>query len=166
MSSEALSWALRQQTEMPLAKLALITMADQAPDSRYAGLEGPPWYWTGNFYRLVEDCDARTTWELHAAIMSLRDVGLVRELAEGTHYELNQYADDDRLRIHCRCGPGIPANIRRAVLERDGHRCVRCGATEHLSLDHIHPQLYGGRHTMDNLQVLCRSCNSSKGARI
>lgn len=165
MSSEALNWALRQQTEFPLAKLALITMADQAPDRTYPALEPPPWYWTGNFYQLVEHCDARPV-ELRAALNHLTELALARSTGDGG-YELGRYAlEGDRLRIHCRCGPGVPASIRRAVMERDGHRCVRCGATENLTLDHIHPQLYGGRHTMDNLQVLCRSCNSSKGARI
>ncbi|MFD6400706.1 HNH endonuclease [Nocardia sp. NPDC060249] len=60
----------------------------------------------------------------------------------------------------------IPIATRRAVFARDGHQCVHCGATEDLSLDHIYPWSRGGEDTVDNLRVLCRPCNSRKGARV
>lgn len=60
----------------------------------------------------------------------------------------------------------IPKELRLAVYERDGHACRHCGRTEHLSLDHIHPYSLGGEDALDNLQTLCRSCNSRKGARV
>lgn len=60
----------------------------------------------------------------------------------------------------------IPADVRSAVFERDNHRCGECGTTDDLTLDHIHPWSRGGRDVIGNLRVLCRPCNSSKGARI
>jgi len=60
----------------------------------------------------------------------------------------------------------VPAALRELVMERDHRRCVICGDTEDITLDHITPQMFGGQHTEENLRVLCRSCNSSKGARI
>lgn len=60
----------------------------------------------------------------------------------------------------------IPDALRFAVYERDGWACLHCGATENLSLDHIYPYSLGGPDTLDNLQTLCRPCNSRKGARI
>jgi hypothetical protein len=60
----------------------------------------------------------------------------------------------------------IPADVRAFVFDRDEHACRRCGDTEDLTLDHIHPWSVGGTDTPDNLQVLCRPCNSSKGARV
>ena len=60
----------------------------------------------------------------------------------------------------------IADTVRWAVYERDGHTCLHCGATENLSLDHIHPHSKGGPDTIDNLQTLCRPCNSRKGARV
>lgn len=62
--------------------------------------------------------------------------------------------------------PKIPASLRRAVYARDGHACLHCGTTESLSLDHIHPYSLGGQDTLENLQTLCRRCNSRKGARV
>ena len=60
----------------------------------------------------------------------------------------------------------IPTVVRDEVFQRDGNECRRCGASEDLTLDHIHPWSIGGPDTPDNLQVLCRSCNSSKGDRV
>lgn len=62
--------------------------------------------------------------------------------------------------------PVIPQWIREAVYKRDGGRCVVCGTTVDLTLDHIIPWSLGGPDTEENLQVMCRSHNSSKGARV
>lgn len=56
--------------------------------------------------------------------------------------------------------------VRRLVMERDRRQCRSCGSTEDLTLDHIHPTIYGGEDWTGNLQVLCRSCNSSKGTKL
>lgn len=60
----------------------------------------------------------------------------------------------------------IPDRVRRFVYERDENACVFCGATETLTLDHIHPHSLGGSGSISNLQTLCQSCNSRKGARV
>lgn len=59
----------------------------------------------------------------------------------------------------------IPASVRQFVFDRDGHACLRCGATDSLTLDHVFPWSLGGPDTVDNLQTLCGRCNSSKGDR-
>lgn len=56
----------------------------------------------------------------------------------------------------------VGKNMREAVLERDGHKCVRCGSDEHLQIDHIMPQSCGGPHIAENLRVLCRACNAAR----
>ena len=61
--------------------------------------------------------------------------------------------------------PPIPARVRELVYARDGYACRHCGSTERLSIDHIIPWSKGGAHEESNFQTLCRSCNSSKGAR-
>lgn len=60
----------------------------------------------------------------------------------------------------------IPLKVRVAVYERDGNRCVNCGATERLSLDHVIPWSHGGSDHVGNLQTMCVSCNSSKSNRV
>ena len=63
-------------------------------------------------------------------------------------------------------GGSIPAETRRAVMARDKETCQACGAHDDLTLDHLTPQSKGGQHTEDNLQVLCRPCNSAKNNRL
>jgi hypothetical protein len=59
-----------------------------------------------------------------------------------------------------------PPWLRALIFARDGHVCPECGATERLSIDHIVPFARGGRTIESNLRVLCRPCNSAKGARV
>jgi hypothetical protein len=59
----------------------------------------------------------------------------------------------------------IPPALRMAVLRRDGYRCVVCDTDEDLMADHVIPESLGGPTTFDNLQTMCRTCNSHKGAK-
>ncbi len=59
----------------------------------------------------------------------------------------------------------ISPAVRRAVFERDLHRCLCCGVTEDLVIDHIYPVAERGPTRLDNLQTLCRTCNRVKGDR-
>lgn len=43
--------------------------------------------------------------------------------------------------------------------------CLRCNSTNKLQVDHVVPLARGGEHSLWNLQVLCQTCNISKGAR-
>lgn len=47
----------------------------------------------------------------------------------------------------------------RALLRRDGWRCVRCGARTRLTVHHIRKRSQGGSSSRDNLVVLCVACN-------
>jgi hypothetical protein len=60
----------------------------------------------------------------------------------------------------------IPAGLRVSVFERDAYRCVVCGSHKSLCADHIYPESLGGQATFENLQTLCRVCNSKKGTTI
>lgn len=94
-------------------------------------------------------------------------------LSEGGKAELNN------LRTLCEnCSKGINSefaqkertkmnpSLRESILQRDGFRCVLCGATEKdgtkLHIDHILPISKGGKTTPDNLRTLCDRCNFGK----
>jgi hypothetical protein len=51
---------------------------------------------------------------------------------------------------------------RHRILARDGERCVLCGSTEELVVDHVVPVASGGRADDVNLRTLCRRCNGAR----
>jgi len=55
--------------------------------------------------------------------------------------------------------------IFNKLLHKYNFSCVHCGTKENLSIDHIKPVSKGGTDDIDNLQILCKSCNSKKGAK-
>jgi 5-methylcytosine-specific restriction endonuclease McrA len=58
----------------------------------------------------------------------------------------------------------LPALLKQ-ILERD-RCCQNCWIHEDLTFDHIIPISKGGKTEYDNMQILCRSCNSSKGNKL
>lgn len=52
----------------------------------------------------------------------------------------------------------------RAIFDRDDWTCQHCGTHCNLTVDHIVPRSKGGTDDPSNLQTLCGSCNSRKGA--
>ncbi len=59
--------------------------------------------------------------------------------------------------------------LRYKVLDRDGHRCKKCGRSPQdgiiLHVDHINPISKGGKTNLGNLQTLCADCNLGKSNR-
>ena len=60
----------------------------------------------------------------------------------------------------------VSNKVRFAIYARDNYRCVKCGDTGDLEIDHIYPISKGGKSDLDNLQTLCHNCNYQKGNRI
>lgn len=63
---------------------------------------------------------------------------------------------------HVPRGVNVPQGLRETVFARDGSACLRCGAVDDLTIDHIFPQCLGGTHAITNLRTLCRACNSAR----
>lgn len=51
------------------------------------------------------------------------------------------------------------------ILRMYGKRCLACGSTKDITMDHVKALINGGRHHPSNIQPLCRTCNSSKGRK-
>jgi 5-methylcytosine-specific restriction endonuclease McrA len=62
----------------------------------------------------------------------------------------------------------ISAAQRHRVMVRDGYRCVDCGATTNLAVDHLNPVVETGprRCTDDELCVRCKPCNGRRGGAL
>lgn len=71
------------------------------------------------------------------------------------------------LPFYCRCFKhqrrAIPEDIRKEVLSIG--ICAHCGSDANICVDHIVPVAKFGGNERENLQPLCRSCNSSKRDR-
>jgi 5-methylcytosine-specific restriction endonuclease McrA len=53
---------------------------------------------------------------------------------------------------------------RRDIKASWNNKCVYCGSTENLTIDHVKPKTLGGRDESHNLVPACRSCNHAKGS--
>lgn len=64
--------------------------------------------------------------------------------------------------------PKVWKELRVRVLNEYGHHCLKCNVEEDITIDHIKPySLYPELCIeFDNLQPLCRSCNSTKGLKV
>lgn len=63
-------------------------------------------------------------------------------------------------------GRTIPADVHRALLERDGHCCVVCASPYRLEVDHYQvPFHQGGATELWNLALVCHHCHDLKTHR-
>ncbi len=72
------------------------------------------------------------------------------------------YAQSRRARV---TGNGGELTVEEwyAILDFYGHKCLCCGRDDvKLTIDHVIPIFYGGKHSADNVQPLCGPCNSRK----
>jgi len=52
--------------------------------------------------------------------------------------------------------------LRDTVFHRDGFKCVICGDSHNLSVDHIKERELGGTNDLNNLRTLCRDCHEGR----
>lgn len=79
-----------------------------------------------------------------------------------------KYKKNANLKRHKHCKKRINPDEWFRLIEAYNFSCLLCGRREpeiELTKDHIVPISAGGEHEIENLQPLCRSCNSKKGAR-
>jgi hypothetical protein len=64
-----------------------------------------------------------------------------------------------------RKGRSIPRDVMLQVIRRDNYRCRKCGKLvpdDEVEFDHIIPHAKGGPLSVENIRLLCRSCNRKK----
>jgi 5-methylcytosine-specific restriction endonuclease McrA len=54
------------------------------------------------------------------------------------------------------------AHAKRTVWNRDNGTCINCSSTYAVQIEHRIPQAKGGQSTVENMCVLCRSCNQRR----
>lgn len=128
-----------------------------------------------SYRETLRDYEARLILGLKAdpELLDVRKLSIAEEILK--ERGIVSYMTDSRLRMEraalLRIGEGvtpprppIPAWLRWKVFRRDHYRCVKCGRHWDLTADHIIAFSNGGQTTIENLQTLCRWCNSQKGA--
>lgn len=63
----------------------------------------------------------------------------------------------------------VTKDVKMTIYKAYNGKCCRCGKeleTWEMTIDHILPISRGGTSDIDNLQLMCKSCNSKKGTRI
>ncbi len=55
--------------------------------------------------------------------------------------------------------PNSKAQIKRQIWQRDHDQCSNCGSVHAVEEDHRQPKAKGGPYTLENMRLLCRSCN-------
>lgn len=94
---------------------------------------------------------------LHQIYSGLVDAGFVESVDE-------RNARLDELGAYRK--KSISQSLRMKIFERDDYKCLHCGTNKRLSVDHVIPESKGGTSDLSNLQTLCISCNSRKGASL
>lgn len=60
----------------------------------------------------------------------------------------------------------ISAAIKHQIYLRDQGKCQNCGSEKFIEIDHIKPFALTGKNSIENLRLLCRSCNQRKAIEI
>jgi 5-methylcytosine-specific restriction endonuclease McrA len=53
----------------------------------------------------------------------------------------------------------ITEDVRNSLMIKANYKCELCFSDKKLEIDHIMPFALGGSTSIDNLRVLCKSCN-------
>lgn len=54
----------------------------------------------------------------------------------------------------------------KEIKEKQNYKCALCKKKKDLTIDHITPLSKNGSNVKENIQALCKSCNSSKGNKL
>lgn len=159
MSMEAMQYVLKSTTTKGLNRLIFLLIADSM-DEYGTDLKVP---------MLAQKANCEDSEVINAIneLKSISEIAIDRfgrlYLAKYTWNE-NEGIDKGRSRKE------VPYYVRKQVLMRFNYTCANCGHRDPLrktlNVDHIVPMSRGGTNSVDNLQALCKTCNSSKGNKL
>lgn len=61
--------------------------------------------------------------------------------------------------------PTVSRAKRNFVFDLFGNQCLSCKSYDDICIDHVTPLAKGGENSVENMQPLCRTCNSAKGVK-
>ena len=76
-------------------------------------------------------------------------------------------AESNGASLHNPTALGIPPSLALGIYRRDGWKCMRCQAKEHIQLHHkggiknSHWSDVGKRNKQNNLVIICKSCHNA-----
>jgi len=82
--------------------------------------------------------------------------------------EAGRVASKNRKALKRNAKGTFKTNERISLKDHFNYTCLMCGKSEpeiKLTVDHVLPLSKGGSNSIENIQPLCHSCNSSKKAR-
>lgn len=124
----------------------------------------------GGNLRFARQFHAETDEEWYEFLASIKDSEyLSDETSSLVVDELNRIATMQAKRNHAKI---VRKEFQRDhdrlfmfIGRRDGFQCAVCGITNMLTIDHKLAVINGGTNDPENLQLMCKSHNSQKGAR-
>ena len=89
-------------------------------------------------------------------------MGLVKKIDPKSKREYSYCEEKGVILTNGAIGRYIPRKVKREAFKKNNGKCVICNEKAD-SLDHIIPFSKGGRETIENMQPMCKKCNSKKG---
>jgi hypothetical protein len=160
----ALIWPLiERQTKNVSADARRVLLHMLAIHEHRSGVHPNPCAWPVDVHQgVLPRITNLTTEQLHDALVDLRVWGLIEGenpkwgIVDGRSYYSPPRKPGARRKQ-------LSDAIRKIVLAAG--RCLKCGRTDRLSVDHITPVARGGGDELTNLQCLCLYCNCAKRDR-
>jgi 5-methylcytosine-specific restriction endonuclease McrA len=82
---------------------------------------------------------------------------------ESVRFDLQKLLNPEISGIEYQQGTLLGYEIREYLLEKHGHQCAYCDATDKpLQIEHMHPKSRGGSDRVANLTLACEDCNQDK----
>ena len=112
----------------------------------------------------VKCLDIGIKFKTSSCLLSLANSKSINGLKNGARHAMKGIAKKKRPKGYL--SPKIWKSLRTEVFSMYGRKCMKCWCEEsEMHVDHIKPKsLYPHlKYDVENLQVLCKSCNFSKG---